>query len=120
MTGDDEGDFNNINEPDESKDEFGERWNPDRIIDSLAEEKSVFGISDEKLAEKMFRENAARATDAIVWLALYSKNEKLRFDAARYITDRVLGKVNDSGLKTKNDVYDDFLESVTVAKDSEV
>ena len=87
-------------------------WEPDKIIDGLAEEQEVFNLNEIQLAEKMLRENLPVCVDSVVWLSRNSRNEKLRFDAARYVIERVLGKVNDQGLTKKGDIYDDFLEDV--------
>src|SRR6476469_9528679 len=46
-------------------------------------------------AEHEFRKNALAAAKEIAKIALYSESDKTRLDAAKYITDRVLGKIRE-------------------------
>jgi len=47
-------------------------------------------------AEAIFRANAAAAATEIVNLALSSPNDSVRFNAAKYVVERVMGKVPDT------------------------
>jgi len=75
---------------------MAKEWNPDSIRAALdLELHPVEGektLSPEKLAEKKFNDAAPLAADALIHLALYSDNEQMRYRAATYINDRVLGK----------------------------
>jgi len=48
-----------------------------------------------KAAEHVFRQKAKAAAEEIAKIALYSDSDKTRLDAAKYITDRVLGKIKE-------------------------
>lgn len=52
-------------------------------------------MGSEALARNKAREAAPVAMDAIIHLATYAENESLRFKAASYIVDRVLGRITD-------------------------
>ena len=70
--------------------------------------------SEEELATRIFREGLPVAAQAIAHLARHSKSEKMRFDAARYVVDRNLGRIVDpTGLKRGEDPLKEFLGMVT-------
>jgi hypothetical protein len=48
-----------------------------------------------KMAREMFREALIPAVKSIVDLATFDSNSKLRFEAAKYVVERNLGKVAD-------------------------
>ncbi|MCA1806523.1 MAG: hypothetical protein LC687_01470 [Actinobacteria bacterium] len=52
-------------------------------------------LTSEALARNKARAAAPVAMDAIIHLATYSENEQLRFKAASYLVDRVLGRITD-------------------------
>lgn len=89
-------------------------WEPDKIIDALAEEKSAFELSDPALAEKILKENSAMCAQGIVRIAIHSPNEKMRFDAQRYVLDRVLGRITEKGLNTAKNTFEEIMEHVQV------
>lgn len=88
------------------------QWNPDDLLRSLQEESEVFDLPPKEMAEKKFKDAVAFAADSVIWVSRYSPNEKLRFDASRYIVDRVLGKPTDGLGKT--DLFEKFLNDVEV------
>lgn len=55
------------------------------------------GETEESIAKRLFRENLIQATQAICHLAVYGLNEKLRFDAAKYVVERNLGPAGYDG-----------------------
>lgn len=68
-------------------------WIPDAAIEGLKMERSLNpGETDIELTRKLFRESAPAAATAIVHVALYGQNEKIRVDAAKYVVERVLGR----------------------------
>lgn len=46
-------------------------------------------------AEEAFRKAALSAAREIAKIALYAESDKVRLDACKYVTDRVLGKIRD-------------------------
>jgi len=74
---------------------------------------------DEKYADRAKRilEDASPiAAMSIVDLSRRAANENLRFRAATYILDRVLGSVKDSNMAAKN-AFEDLLEGISVPDD---
>lgn len=70
-------------------------WDPDRAMESLKMERSVMASeSEEDLAKRILRENAAHAAQSIVHVALHDANGRTRLAAAQYILERTLGPVN--------------------------
>lgn len=85
-------------------------WDPDEVVANLKLETESFDITHEELAKRKLRDNAAFAADAIIWLAMYSDNESMRFNASKYIVERVLGKNSDMGLEDQGeDVFERLL-----------
>jgi hypothetical protein len=71
-------------------------WLPASAIEALNQERTIItGETQEQTARRLMRENAPGATLAIVHIALYGANERLRLDAGKYILDRVLGRPGD-------------------------
>jgi len=93
---------------------YPDDWDPDNIIDSLADEKRVLELSDVDAAEKILKENVGRAAHAIVHIAVRSPDPKLRFDAAKYVVERVLGRTTESGLIKQDDMYADLFSDIMV------
>lgn len=50
----------------------------------------------EQTATQIFRDNAPLAAQVIVDIMVHSESERNRFQAAKYITERVLGRVGDN------------------------
>lgn len=94
---------------------YPDDWDPDNIIDSLADEKQILELSDVEAAEKILKENVGRAAHAIVHIAVRSPDPKLRFDAAKYVVERVMGRTTESGLMKQDDMYSDLLNDITVS-----
>lgn len=46
-------------------------------------------------AEEVFRQNCEKAAKQIVEIGLHGETDKLRLDACKYITDRVLGRIKE-------------------------
>jgi len=55
-------------------------------------------------AATLFRTNARAAAQQIVDISLYSQNERLKLDASKYITERVLGPVSQPLQGAKNPI----------------
>jgi hypothetical protein len=75
------------------------RYIPDDLVEKMSEERSMLypELTDEAYANKLFREHAAAAASTIAQIAMHGSTERVRFDAAKYITERVLGPVAQGG-----------------------
>jgi hypothetical protein len=65
---------------------------------------------------EIFRQGAAQAAEVIVQTALnqeYGTGDRLRYDAARYVVDRVMGKIMGYAPMGAEDPYDRFARKVT-------
>lgn len=82
----------------------GRRWDPEEVVRGMATEQAAFGEeSNFDTAERIIQENLPFAVQSIVHLALMSDNEKMRFDASKYLVDRAIGRVDEKGLRARED-----------------
>jgi hypothetical protein len=87
-------------------------WDPIKAVESMAAEREVLNLDFDKQTEDLLRENGPIAAQVIAHTMQHSTNEKLRFEAAKYVTERVLGKVEGSGLKPKgNDPFQELIDA---------
>jgi hypothetical protein len=78
-----------------------DEWLPDEQLESLTAERTILGDEDEEAtARRVFRENASLIARGIVHTAIHSPNERVRLDAQKYVTERVLGRVGDDAYET--------------------
>lgn len=75
-----------------------EKWDPDAALESLKLEQATYAEAEspEDTCRRLLKENAPRAILSLVHIANHSANDRVRLDAAKYITDRVLGRIIDS------------------------
>jgi hypothetical protein len=74
-----------------------DEWNSDEALNSLKMERSVNPTESNKaMTQRLFEEAAPGAAMALTHLALHATNENTRLNAAKYVTERILGKVGDS------------------------
>ena len=62
-------------------------------------------------AERLFRENLPVAAAVICELAVHAEKETTRLNAAKYVVERVLGRVGDPRVSTEDNPYD-FLSNL--------
>lgn len=76
-------------------DRLGKAYEPSPQIsdDDLAALQGA--VNHGKTAARIFREGAPAAAREIVRLASNAANERVRLDAAKYVTDRVLGRAGE-------------------------
>jgi hypothetical protein len=74
-------------------------WDPAAALSALEMETRVHGEGEKPIdqAKRLIDENLPLATASVIHLALHGQNENQRFQAARYLMDRGLGKVTDQG-----------------------
>jgi hypothetical protein len=85
-----------------------EKWVPDDALSSLAMEEEVHGEeSHETRAKRLLTENVDVAATSIIWIAKNDSNSRMRFEAGKYIMERVLGRAGDSpATGTLDDLFD--------------
>ena len=83
-------------------------WDAEAILAELGAEEVVDGSGPgpegdtSQQAKRLLKKNVSFAVQSIIWLARYGE-PRMRYDASRYIIERVLGKSETSGLDTKVD-----------------
>lgn len=87
-------------------------WDPDARLESLAQELDLHDGDQKVTAEAIFKENLALAAQSISHIALYSLNDKTRLDAAKYVVERNLGRIQDSDPSSESDVWNNLLREV--------
>lgn len=88
-------------------------WVGDEAIAMLNLERAVHGNEDhETLARRIFRETAPLAAQRIAHIAIHSTNETAALSAARYISDRVLGKIGEDQTGTI-DPLEAFIQDIS-------
>lgn len=91
-------------------------WDPARALIDLKQEQDAIGPDSNStiMTEQRFIDRAPLAADAIMHIMQHSSNERLRFDAAKYIVDRALGKVSDNGLGGGPNPLERLLQGVLI------
>jgi hypothetical protein len=88
-------------------------WDVEDALRSLEIEKQVHqDESCEDIAKRIFDENTVPAALALVYLAQHSPNEKIRLDSAKYVLERVLGKVGDDIKSDANNPLERLLAEI--------
>jgi hypothetical protein len=92
-------------------------WLPDEAVEALNSERTILHTSETnaQTARRIFQENAPGAAASIAHIALYGSNERLRLDAAKYISDRVLGRVGDDLGQGEDSPLDAMIRSMQTA-----
>ena len=88
-------------------------WDADSKLSDLSMEIALDNGDQVKTASRIFLENTAVAAQSIVHTALYSHNERLRLDAAKYVVERSMGKIGDTDPLSTKDPWEDLLTSIT-------
>ncbi|MEO7397049.1 MAG: hypothetical protein ABIW84_00640 [Ilumatobacteraceae bacterium] len=78
-------------------------------IAALADERHIMEESETDQAERLFRQNLVPAVQSIVNIALYSDKERLRLQAATYVVERNLGRLQDVVAEQARDPFKDLL-----------
>lgn len=88
-------------------------WDPEAALESLTDEASLMDEGQQDHARRLFRENLPLAAMSVIHMARFSPNERTRLDAAKYVVERVLGKVGED-MSLEKDPFLAFLEDCTV------
>lgn len=76
------------------------RWDSDEALQNLKMEKTLRPDETyEELTRRLLEEASPQAAQSIIHLALHGTNENTRLNAAKYITDSLIG--NDANGPTK-------------------
>lgn len=95
-------------------------WDPKHALEALTEEQEVMGETVEDQAKRIFRDALPVAAMAVVHLAQYSGNEKTRLEAARYVVERNVGRLQDMAIVGIDDPMAALMaEIVTELQDAE-
>jgi len=93
---------------------MGNEWISDEELAALAQPLDPPG-KYEAIAQKRLRQLAPDAVNVIVEIMNHSENDKTRLDAAKYVLDRALGKIEapatESGTRP---AWQDIIDSVIV------
>ena len=93
-------------------DQGAENVPPEELLQEI-----VFGPSASEVdaARKIFREGLVPATQSIVHLAAFSKNDRIRLDASKYVVERNLGKVAEK--LAMGDVWEKLFSDIAATKE---
>ena len=73
-------------------------WDSDEALEAMKMERAMRPEeTDAELAQRIFKEAAPQAATGIVHLAFHGVNENTRLNAQKYVVERVLGKIGDTG-----------------------
>lgn len=78
-------------------------------IAALADERGIMEETETDQAIRLLRQNLVPAVASICTIACYSENERLRLQAATYVVERNLGRVQDAIIQQAKDPFRDFL-----------
>lgn len=68
--------------------------------------------SQAKLAQQIFEDNAGLAAEIVCDIMVNSPNEKTKLMAAKYVADRVLGRVGEQKVAESENPWDNLFNSV--------
>jgi hypothetical protein len=97
---------------------LGPEWDPDEALKALEMEHRVHGDTESNAvtSQRIMEENVVGATLSIVHLALYGESEQMRFNAGKYVFERVHGRVTEEGFNMgETDPFNKFLKSLEAA-----
>jgi hypothetical protein len=95
-------------------------WLPDDVVEAINNERTMVFPTETKAqsARRIFQEGAPGAAAAIVHIAMYGSNERLRLDAAKYISDRVLGRPGDDLGQGEETPLDAMIKNMNAAAEA--
>ena len=86
----------------------------DDLLNALITERTMNPEEGEEiLARRLLREQVAGAVLNVNHIARHGTNERIRYEANKYIIERVLGKVGDDAFGASSSPVDDFISDVT-------
>jgi hypothetical protein len=93
-------------------------WDADEALHSLADETRILDGDDPTMsARRIFRENAAIAATTICHIAKYCPSDRTRFEAAKYVVERNLGRIGEE-TTVEDDPLQALMASVVKSEES--
>jgi hypothetical protein len=68
-------------------------WDPETALRRLAEETNILRSTDgdpTSTADEILRSAAPEAALSMVWMAVHSKDERVRYNASKFVLDKIL------------------------------
>lgn len=93
---------------------------PEEAPDDIAMlQEAVFGPSASEVAaaRNIFREGLVPAAESIAHLAAFSKNDRIRLDASKYVVERNLGKMSEK--LALGDVWENLFAEISAKTEEE-
>lgn len=96
---------------------MGNGWVDDEALEALKMESAVFGQglgsqSNADISQRLMDENVVGATMSIIHIARHAEQPQLRFNAAKYVVDRVLGSVGKDAPSKDKDPLEALVEEL--------
>lgn len=89
-------------------------------LDALVVDAQRLGKGDTQYAQTIFKRGVLGAAQTIVDLAVAGSSERIRYQAATYVIDRVMGRVQDNPPKDEDAPFDKLMaECVSNIPDDE-
>lgn len=89
-------------------------------LKSLESERSTFDETETQMTNRIFRQNAIAAAQSVCKIALFGQSERLRLDAAKYVVERNLGRVQDQMFAPEDDPFMRLFDDVLVDVDDDL
>lgn len=104
-----------------ANDDAWEAWIPSKAIEELTVRRALANHEDPiKLANQLLRESLPVAVMGMTHLAKFETNPVVRFNAQKYIIERVMGGTNSKALPASDKpAWEKIFDSVAVASDEE-
>jgi hypothetical protein len=105
--------------PPEGGPAFGRKVNRGELSDAEVEAMTLegqlyAGETVEQHTRRVFQENAVRAAQEIVNLSQWATSERVRLDAAKYVTERVIGPVGKEAEGEEAAPWEDLYKDVKI------
>lgn len=84
----------------------------DAKLSALAEERSMTQDSIQTQGEELFKQHLIQSVLGICNLSMHATNEKLRFDAQKYVVERVIGRLGDVQEMGEDDPLEKLARSI--------
>ncbi len=87
-------------------------------LDALKDESAALSESPESLSDKLFKESLPEAVLILCKLAREAQSEGVQLKAATYVTERVLGRLQDNTPANMQDPLFDLVKTILEEKNA--
>ncbi len=87
-------------------------------LDALKDESAALSESPESLADKLFKESLPEAVLILCKLAREAQSEGVQLKAATYVTERVMGRLQDNTPVNMQDPLFDLVKTILEEKNA--